>query len=191
MTHRVNQAQLSEITGVTQVTLWKWQKEGMPYIKAEANGIANEYDTVDVIEWMIARAVAKGEKEIERDRLTRLQADKLQREMDKEDGLLVPVGQIEPAWLAIVVSVRQALLAQSARITPLLSTMAGDVDAIRQLLDEDAREMLTKLSHDDEHDSDTEPESPGPESVRAAAEDTAVVVGGTGAADAGGEPDPG
>lgn len=192
MAHRVNQRQLSEITGVSQVTLWQWQKEGMPYLRAEENGVANEYDTVDVIAWMVARAVTKGEKEAEKDRLTRLQADALQRKFDIEDGLLIPADQIEPAWSSIVLAVRQAMLAQAARLTPLLATMNGDVDAIRDLLEDDVRDTLTKLSqHGDNLDGPEATGAASDASVRPAAEDSADDVGGTESGDARGQPDPG
>lgn len=192
MSHRVNQRQLSEITGVSQVSLWQWQKEGMPFIRAEENGVANEYDTVDVIAWMIARAVQKGEKEAEKDRLMRLQADKIQREFDLQDGVLVNVAEVEPAWMSIAGAIRQTVLAQSARLTPLLTTMAGDADAIRELLDDDAREMLTKLSNDaDEINRDPQSDAPREADARAAGTDRTVGVGGETPADAGRESDPG
>lgn len=74
----VNQRQLSEITGVSTVTLTEWQKAGMPMVEREQNGLANEYETVQVIRWMVQRELSKVQAESQRDRLTRLQADDME-----------------------------------------------------------------------------------------------------------------
>jgi len=44
--------ELSELIGVTEVTIWRWRKEGMPFKKLGTR-IRFEYDSV--IEWLEKR----------------------------------------------------------------------------------------------------------------------------------------
>lgn len=174
MGKQVNQRELSEILGVTQVTLWQWQKDGMPLLLASENGKANQYDTEQVIAWWIAREVSKVQTETPKDRLARLQGDRVQREMDILDRRLIPVEEIEPAWLAMVQSARSYLRAEPDRLAHLLDVTDG-VDAKRDLLSETFDEFLRKLATYDSGDDDDAPaartDAPGDGEVRAAAED--------------------
>lgn len=175
MSHIVNQRELSEVTGVSQVTLWNWKKEGMPVVRSGENGQEDQYDTVQVIDWMLAREAAKYKQEGEKDRLARLQGDKIELELAELRAELVPASKIEPAWTSIAMAVRQALLPLGVRLAPLLETTSG-IDAKRALIDEEVREALLKLSrHGD--DSAAGPDPQGDGKVRTAEEGAANRVG--------------
>jgi terminase small subunit / prophage DNA-packing protein len=141
----VNKAALSEIIGVSERTLTDWQRDGLPVVYAGERGESNQYDTEQVIAWMIAREVGKVQVESQKDRLSRLQGDKVELEIAEKRGLLIPVEQIEPAWTAMVASARSYLRSQPDRLAQLLEVTDG-VEAKRDLIAETFDEVLLKLA---------------------------------------------
>ena len=95
----VNQRELAEVFGVSHQTMARWTDEGMPALTRGERGQENQYDTAAVIEWYAARAVAKGDREDQKERLSRLQGDKIEMELAEARGELIPAAQVEPAWL--------------------------------------------------------------------------------------------
>ncbi len=149
----VNQRELSDITGVSTVTLTEWQKAGMPMVERDQNGLANEYETAHVIRWMVQRELLKVQAESQRDRLTRLQADDMELTLASKRGTLIAVDQIEPAWLGMVASARSFLRAEPDRLAQMLEVTEG-ADAKRDLLQEAFDDFLLKLSTYDPGDED-------------------------------------
>lgn len=142
----VNKVELAAIVGVSERTLTEWQREGLPFVRAE-RGASNHYDTAEVIKWMLAReAKARSpDQEGERDRLARLQGDMLELTIGEKRQTLIPSAEIEPAWSALVVAARQSLLAMPVRLAPIVIGMT-DVDQVRELLDEQVNDALAKLA---------------------------------------------
>lgn len=163
----VNQRELSDVTGVSTVTLTEWQKQGMPMIQREQNGMANQYETTQVISWMIAREVGKILNETQKDRLARLQGDKVEIEIAEKMAKLIPVEQIGPAWESMVSSARAFLRAEPDRLAHILEVTEG-VDGKRDLIAEIFDEFLRKLS---EYEPAADADQARGETVRAAAED--------------------
>src|ERR1700694_2099962 len=96
---RVNQAELAEILGKSDVTIWEWQKEGLPIAKQGVRGTENEYDTADVIAWLEQRArVAAGKAEKASEREARLRGDLLEFEIAEKNKVLVPSTEVRPVW---------------------------------------------------------------------------------------------
>jgi phage terminase Nu1 subunit (DNA packaging protein) len=148
----VNKAALSEIIGVSERTLTDWQRDGLPVVYSGERGESNQYDTEQVIAWMIAREIAKIQAESQKDRLARLQGDKVELEIAEKRGQLIPVEQIEPAWTAMVASARSFLRSQPDRLAHLLEVTDG-VDAKRDLIAEAFDDALLKLSEYEPADS--------------------------------------
>lgn len=99
----VNARELAESFDVSHTTIWEWAKEGMPVRTETENGKANEYDLAACIAWYARRAVSKAGAESAKDRLARLQGDKVERELRLMERELIEVKDIEPAimqWLA-------------------------------------------------------------------------------------------
>lgn len=106
MSKLVNKKQLAEIVGKTERTLSAWQKQGLPISKeAKGRGAAHEYDTKEVIDWMINQEIDKRVKkhgsinelydyEIERARLTHHQANKAALEEKVLHGELIPTDEV-------------------------------------------------------------------------------------------------
>ena len=136
----VNQTELAEIVGVTDVTLWEWQKLGMPIHEKTARGKANTYNTADVIAWKIQFEVDKVRGgEAPKDRLARLQSEKLLRELQVLDGRLVPAEQIEPFLTAFVGAIASSLNALELKTEQHLQEALGidtNLEGLRELFDE-------------------------------------------------------
>lgn len=174
----VNKREMASILGVTERTLSEWQKLGLPFVRGKGRGSSNHYQTPKVIEWMVAREVSQTPAgESARDRHARLQGDVLEITLAEKRRELIPAAEVEPEWNASVVAARQALLTVPLRVAPLLSTMGGSVDAIRELLAEAISDALTRLANDDESGAPGHGEA-GPPSVGAATADPAVRLGG-------------
>jgi phage terminase Nu1 subunit (DNA packaging protein) len=146
----VHQIELAEIMGVSDVTIWQWQKDGLPIKVRNLRGQSNEYDTADVIEWKIARVLAKvGGAETQDQRLKRVQADKIEIEIAEKRLELVPAVEIEARWAALVIAARRRLLEIPDGLAQLLEVTPG-LDAKRDLLREAVDRALSELAtHDD------------------------------------------
>ncbi len=145
------QEQIAEVFGVAPKTIVEWQEQGFPIGKQGKRGVASEYDTVAVIAWYVQRELDKVGVEGVRDRLARLQADEVEMRIAEKRGLLIPVDQIEPAWVALVTSARSYLRAEPDRLAHLMESMDG-IDAKRDMLADTFDEFLTKLSQFDPDD---------------------------------------
>lgn len=144
MGKKVNQTQLAEILGVSDVTLWEWQKQGLPIAGRGDRGQENSYDTAAVIAWMIEREVRKVSTETQRDRLARLQADVLEIELAEKKNTLVPAAEIEPAWQTRVLSAAAFAHAAPSRWAQELEARPG-IEAKRAFLKDELAAFLTHL----------------------------------------------
>ncbi|TFH84722.1 DNA packaging protein [Billgrantia azerbaijanica] len=149
----VNKRQLSEMLGVSERSLTEWQSKGMPSEKLGGVRTGNEYSLTAVVEWVLARAMTAG-IESAKDRLDRLRGDQLEREMLKEDGVLVDPDDLDAEYGAMVEAARAELLfnmpdALAAELTAILGEEV-DVSIIRRHVDT----ALTTLSHYDPSDDD-------------------------------------
>lgn len=153
----VNKAQLAEIVGKSQQTLTTWQKNGLP-IKVDGNsGQSNQYETTDVIAWLIRREMSKltvnddgqvHDYDIERARLTHHQANKTELEAKVLKGELIPAETVEHVQGAMVGSFRSKVLSiptKSAGKVQNLSDLAEIEDVIRA----EVYEALTELQEYD------------------------------------------
>ncbi|XKE45741.1 terminase small subunit [Halomonas organivorans] len=154
----VNKRALSETLGISERSLTEWQQKGMPVLHSAGRGASNRYSPVEVIGWMLERA-ADASRESAKDRLDRLRGDQLERELLKEDGLLVMPDDLDVEYGAMVEAARAEMLfnmpdALAAELTAILGTEV-DVSIIRRHVEG----ALTTLSHYDP--SDDSSESPG------------------------------
>jgi phage terminase Nu1 subunit (DNA packaging protein) len=54
----VNRAELARICGVVPSTINKWEENGCPVVKKGRIGMPAEFNTVDVLDWRIERALS-------------------------------------------------------------------------------------------------------------------------------------
>lgn len=133
----VNKTQLAEIIGKTPQTLTTWQKNGLPIHSDGTRGQANQYDTVEVIAWLLRREVGKltvGEDgtvhdyEAERARLTHHQANKTELESDVLRGRLIPAKTVEAVQGKIIGAFRAKCLSLPTKIAPRLGYLTEVVE---------------------------------------------------------------
>lgn len=159
----LNKRALSELLEVSERTLTDWQQKGMPVAVSAGRGASNEYSPAEVIAWLLVRANDTS-RESAKDRLDRLRGDQLEREILKEDGVLVMPEDLDVEYGALVEAARAELLfnmpdALAAELTAIHGEEV-DVSVIRRHI-EDA---LTTLSH---YDDSSQPEPSDEESAEA------------------------
>lgn len=146
----VNQSELSEILGVSDVTVWEWQKIGLPVEKIGSRGAANSYDTANVIAWRIQHELQRaGKGETQRDREARLRGDLLEIELAKERGILVPATEVKPTWESRVLVAAAFMMSRASRLAAVLEASPG-IEAKRAALKKEDAEFLTRLGVDGE-----------------------------------------
>lgn len=140
----VGQKEIAELLGVTARTITEWQATGMPIAVQGGPGVPGEYDAPACIRWLVEREVRKVQGENPRDRLDRLRGDELEMNLARERGKLIEAGTVEPAMQAAIVSARERIYGEPARIAAVLEGKSrGESEALlRGLFDE----VLTKLS---------------------------------------------
>lgn len=153
----IGQEQIADLFGVAPKTIVEWQEQGLPIALRGRPGVASEYESAACVEWYMQRELNKVQAETPRDRLARLQADKIELELEAQRGTLVPADLIEPMWLSLVTAAKNHLRAEPDRLAHLMEH-AETVDAKRDLLAETFEEFLRKLSKydpgsDDDDDS--------------------------------------
>ncbi len=141
----IGQTEIAAIFGVTPRTINEWQDAGMPVAVQGGPGVPGEYDSEACIRWRVEREVAKVQgPETPKDRLARLQGDDLEMKLARERGKLIEKAAVEPAMRAAIVSARERVRNEPARIAAQMESLdrAGREALLRDLLDE----VLTKLS---------------------------------------------
>jgi phage terminase Nu1 subunit (DNA packaging protein) len=113
----VTRAELAKRLECHEVSITRWQREGLPVARRGGRGRASLYDEVAVRAWLLAReAAAKAEDAPldlaqERARKERWQGLLAEQTFKVRERLLLPVAEVEKAWLAEVTAVRAVILA--------------------------------------------------------------------------------
>lgn len=149
MARIVNKKDLSEILGISERTLTEHQKAGLPILVDGVRGSENQYDTADVITWLIERAI-NGKRETSRDRLDRVRADREEIGLAKDLDELIPAAELEDAFSAKVIAVKNLLLQGDAKLKTELDAL-HDINIDIEFLNDNTRNILTQLSEDAGH----------------------------------------
>lgn len=139
------QDNIAALFGVAPKTITEWQVMGFPVAVQGGPGVASEFDGPACIQWLVDREVRKVRSESPKDRLARLQGDKLEQELLKDSGLLVLAAEVEPLWESAVTTAREYLMGESARIAAMVIGM--DKATLEATLEASFTEFLTKLAN--------------------------------------------
>lgn len=139
------QEHIAALFGVAPKTITEWQVLGFPVAFQGGPGVPSEYESPACITWMVGREVSKIRSETPKDRLSRLQGDKIERDMMRDDGLLIPADEIEPMWEGAVIAAREYLLGEPPRIASL--SIGMEKQALEELLRSTFEQYLVKLSN--------------------------------------------
>ncbi len=119
-----------------------------------------QYDLVEAIQGYIDYLQAKipshayrtSDVQTEKARLTKLQADKVQLELEQLKKTLIPMNDVVSAMSALVQSTKQRLLGVAKRLTPELLHQT-EYDTVETLLEQAIHQALALLSEDDFNDA--------------------------------------
>lgn len=153
---RVTKAQLADFVGRDERTLTRWQNDGMPVLEfGLGRGNENEYDTVAVIEWIVARALTGGQ-ESAKERLDRIRGDREELAYAKDLEEVVVADELLGRFEAMIVAAKGELLntLPDQIATDLSARYNIDIDEalIRDPIDQVLRNMAN-------YDPDDDPES--------------------------------
>lgn len=148
----VNKRVLSEVVGFSQQALDKWQKAGMPIKTKAIRGGENEYETADIIRWMIQRELSKNSSVTPKDRLDTLRADEIEMRLAKEAAQLIDATEAEQLWTALVTSARLELKNFADDIKAKLRTHNIDADEFE--IDKSLNTILDRLAAQEIEDGD-------------------------------------
>ena len=149
----VNRRELSEILGKTPKTLTDWQKEGLPVKVIRTSGKGNDYETGEVIKWLIERELSKIVQQSggdiktfteEKTRLTKNQADKVENENKLMNRELIHTDEIFREWGKLLTDFKVGILGIPNKMAPKLEMKSKAV--IKKKLDEALKKILTELS---------------------------------------------
>lgn len=140
----VNKRELAQILGISERSLTEWQREGLPMVLNSGRGASNQYDTADVINWRIARAVNGTQQESPKDRLDRLRGDREELELAQLRGTLVSVSEIEPALAQFIADAVDLLTTLPDKFAPII-VEAGSIDAVHGVLQDVFEEVRQQL----------------------------------------------
>ena len=154
----VNKNQLADVMGVSERTLSEWQEDGLPIKSVGGRGMENQYETAEVIEWRVQRAVAGKSVLTPRDRRDLAEAQRSELELAKESRKVVSIEEVLPMWEAAVLAARTDLLGLGPRLKASIDARYG-IDVEQEMIDVEVRNALQKLSEKppvDEEDGEIE-----------------------------------
>jgi hypothetical protein len=146
MAMTVNQTQLAELLGVSDVTLWEWQKleKPLPILKQGARGEANQYDLRAVLAWYVAREVDKRAPKSAREERDAIDLEIRQLDLAERKGTMVPAAEVRPLWDNRVLTAAAFMAGRHSRLAAMLEASPG-IEAKRELLKKEDANFLTKL----------------------------------------------
>lgn len=153
----IGQGQVAEVFGVAAKTIVEWQDQGMPIAQRGKPGVPSEYETVDCIAWYVERELRKAQLELPRDRLARVQAEKIEMENAVTRGQLIPADQLEPKLRAAMVAMREHLIDLRRSLVPqLVGRTAREMEQALEAAHAAALHRLSQWRQDDSEE-DEEP----------------------------------
>ncbi|MGK8440699.1 terminase small subunit [Ectopseudomonas hydrolytica] len=173
MGRQVSKADLAEIVGRDERTLSRWQREGMPVHEIGlGRGNENQYDTEDVIGWLVQVAALNGKKESVRDRLDRIKGDREELALAKDLEEVVVLGDLLERFESMITVAKVELLnTYTENLAADLSARYG-IDVDIQLIREPLETILNELANYDLDDDDpSDGDSDEPDDSEAAEED--------------------
>lgn len=164
MGKRVSKAELCELVGRDERTLSRWQNDGMPVIELGlGRGNENQYDTEEVIGWLIQVAALNGKKESVRDRLDRIKGDREELALARDLEEVVVAAELIDGFEAVITAAKVELLNTYPEnlASDLFARYGVEVD--EQLIRDPLEAILRELANydpDDDDPSDGDPDEP-------------------------------
>jgi hypothetical protein len=146
MGKRVNKRELAATFGISERTFTAYQKDpSFPVAQSGTRGQANEYDTQDVHEWLLDRAVNGARRESARERLERIKGDREELGYAVDIKELVPAESVGARLEQVVMAIRTGVLTGGPKLKTEIDTLY-DIDLDIELLNEHSRSILKQLA---------------------------------------------
>ena len=136
MADRLSGAALSAAMGVARQTVSTWKSEGCPFTPDKRSG-APTYLVAEVVPWLIQRereSAAPLDKDAEQVRKLKAEADRVELEVAKVRGELVPITEFERVLAADHDETRAALTALPSKFARLVVDRTGCTMGVAQTL---------------------------------------------------------
>lgn len=150
---KVNKRTLADIFGISERTFTEYQKDSSFPFAVTGRGSSNEYDTVEVFNWLVERATAGASRESAQDALARIKAEREKLGHAKDLKEVVLTEELKPGLVRLAMAIRTELLTGNPRLKAEIDTLYG-IDTDIELLNEHSCAILRNLS-----DLGREPES--------------------------------
>lgn len=137
----VGQERIAEVFGVAPKTIVEWQEQGLPIAKRGSPGVPSEYRSDDCIRWLVQREVERANGESAKDRLARLQGDKVEMELAVMRRDLIDAKDIEPTIQQWLTDHCAAIDQMPETWTDAVVAVGTDPVAVHQVLKDIARQL--------------------------------------------------
>lgn len=137
------QERIAEFFGVAPKTIVEWQEQGFPIAVRGGPGVASVYESSACIAWYVERELSRAQVEMPRDRLARVQADRIEMENAERRGQLVLAEQLEPKLAAAFTAAREDFLESVLR---LARELPADLLGREAMLREEFEAFLRRLA---------------------------------------------
>lgn len=141
----VNKKQLADIFSVTERTLTDWEGKGMPIKLRSGRGVANVYDTADVINWRIQFHLSGENKATARERLDLASAKLRELELAEKSGRYLLAEEVEQVMEGAIVAARTVFNSGARKLKKKIKKLYG-IDVELGIIQERDRRTLTKLA---------------------------------------------
>ncbi len=146
----VTRTELADIFGVAMTTVDNWVRRGLPVIQRGTKGKAWQFNTSDVASWLERRAIERtetedfGDEKALRRRKLAAEAQKIELELARARGDLVPLNQLERALANTFAELKTNLRTVPSRVatsligeeseTRIKSVILAEVDQALEVL---------------------------------------------------------
>jgi len=155
----IDQAEAGYLLGVGSRTIQTWSKRTMdplPVAKQGKRGTPNQYDPPELVQWYVRNELSKldiADGEVldlntERAKLARLQAAKVQLDLDERGGKLYPPDLLIEYLDKMLQHIRSHLLALPSKAAPAVHSCKS-VGATAEEIQKYVYDALTELSETD------------------------------------------
>lgn len=135
----VSKTDLAAILGRSTRAVTLLQAQGMPFVKGGGQGVHNEYDTAEVIQWLIVREAKGGlDKEQQQALLLAEQTEIAKRRNATESGELIELDKCLVVVQRIMFGIRQKIVTsplpletRQAILADLQTLKTVDFDAVK------------------------------------------------------------
>ncbi|WP_407156323.1 terminase small subunit [Bradyrhizobium sp. STM 3557] len=157
----VNRQELSDILGYSLPTISSWTEEGMPVKSQGSRGRQFEYDTADVVKWLLARARGEAKAKtaatlneggdditIDKARLRNeiAKAKLSELELATKMDLVRPIDMVLKVLSNEIANARARLLGIPSKIRPAIQLELGTPEGTKTLVNEVERLILEALN---------------------------------------------